>query len=131
MIKFTLYYDGWCPFCRATQARIAKLDWLKRIAFVSIRAPGVAETLSVSPERLERRMHVQVQRTGKVVDGIDAVAAVAGQVPLLMPLWPFIRLASLIGVGQPLYDWIARQRSIIPVGSCDEESCDIHGGKHS
>jgi predicted DCC family thiol-disulfide oxidoreductase YuxK len=124
--RITVYYDGWCPLCRAIRQRLERIDWLKRLALVSVREAGAAESLGVEPQRLAERMHVRDNRTGKVVDGIDAVAAVAAQVPALWPAWPLLLLASRTGLGQPLYDFIARRRTVIPVGGCEDGACPIH-----
>lgn len=121
-----VYYDGWCPMCNAIRSRIERLDWLNQVSFRSIREPGVMEELGVSAERLEQRMHVRHSGSGQVEDGIYAVAAIAARVPLFMPLWPFVRLAAAVGLGQPLYDFIASRRAIVPVGHCNNGICEIH-----
>jgi len=124
--ELTVYYDGWCPLCQAIHHRLIRVDWLDRLQFVSMREPGVVDSLGVPAERLAARMHVRYNRTGHLVDGIDAVAAIAAQVPPLWPLWPVIRLSALTGLGGWLYDWVAARRVIIPVGACDEHGCPIH-----
>lgn len=122
----TVYYDGWCPLCTGIRRRIERVDWLGLIAFASMREPGVADRLGIPAAQLAERMYAEDQRTGRLVDGIDAVAAIAARVPLLWPLYPLIRLSAWTGLGQPLYDFIARRRTIIPVGACDEQGCPIH-----
>ncbi|BAD39929.1 thiol-disulfide oxidoreductase DCC family protein [Symbiobacterium thermophilum] len=127
MQPITVFYDGWCPLCTAARQRLARLDWLGRLEFVSIRDPGVAERAGVAPERLAARLHVHTPRTGRWAEGIWAVAAIAARLPLLWPLWPLLALAGVTGLGQPLYDFIARRRAIVPVGQCDETGCPLPG----
>ncbi len=125
----TVYYDGWCPLCSGIQDRLLRMDWLGKLAFASMREPGVAESLGVPAGRLAERMHVRVHRTdgtGQVVDGIQAVLAIAARIPLLWPLWPLIWLSAVTSLGGWLYDLIAARRTIIPVGACDENGCPIH-----
>jgi predicted DCC family thiol-disulfide oxidoreductase YuxK len=124
--RIEVYYDGWCPLCTALRNRLERLDWLGRLQWRSIRDQGVAAALGVPAERLEQRMHVRDPRTGIVVDGIWAVAAVATRLPALMPLWPVVAGAAAVGLGQPLYDYIASRRAIVPVGQCTDQQCQIH-----
>jgi predicted DCC family thiol-disulfide oxidoreductase YuxK len=126
-----VYYDGWCPVCTAVRHRVSRLDWLGLLRWQSIREPGSAALRGVPAERLEQRMHVRDLSTGRVYDGIWAVAALAARVPALMPLWPGVAAAAALGFGQPLYDWVASRRTIVPVGHCDDAGCQIHGGAGS
>lgn len=121
-----VYYDNWCPLCTGTKERLQRLDWLHLLRFVPIREGDVAAHLGVEQTALERRMHARAPHTGRVVDGIDAVAAIAVRLPLLMPLWPMVALAAHLGVGQRAYDWIAARRTIVPVGQCKDDHCPIH-----
>lgn len=125
--RITVFYDGWCPLCTAARHRLARLDWLGRLQFVSIRDPGAAEGAGVSPERLAARLHVYSPGTGRWAEGIWAVAAIAARLPLLWPLWPLLVLAGFTGLGQAVYDFIARRRAIVPVGQCSEEGCPLPG----
>ncbi|MDB4893756.1 MAG: hypothetical protein JWN15_18 [Firmicutes bacterium] len=121
-----VYYDGWCPLCTALRARLERLDWLGRLQWRSIREEGTAAALGVPMARLEQRMHVRHPQTGIVVDGIWAVAAVAARLPALAPLWPVVAGAAAAGLGQPMYDYIAARRAIVPVGQCADQQCQIH-----
>lgn len=127
MQPIIVFYDGWCPLCNRARRRLARLDWLGRLRFVSIRDPGAARRAGVAPERLAARLHVQSVRTGRWAEGIWAVAAIAARLPLLWPLWPLLAVAGLSGLGQPVYDFIARRRTIVPAGQCDEQGCPVPG----
>ncbi len=122
-----VFYDGWCPLCTRASRRLARLDWLGRLRFVSIREPGAAEEAGVPPERLAARLHVRSARTGRWAEGIWAVAAIAARLPLFWPLWPLLVAAGVSGLGQPVYDFIARRRAIVPAGQCDEHGCRLPG----
>lgn len=124
--SLTLYYDGWCPLCTAVKQRLERWDWLGQLSYADLRSPGAAEALGVPLQQLAERMHAHRHRDGRLLEGIAAVTATAARIPLLWPLWPWLLLATATGLGQPLYDRIARSRRIVPVGQCDETGCRIH-----
>jgi len=128
-VKLEVYYDGWCPLCKATKERLIRLDSRNAIRFVSMRDPGVEGRVGIPAERLAERMHCLDLESGRVSQGVYAVADLFGHLPWLMVTAPFIRAAGWIGLGQPLYDWIAKRRAIVPVGSCDHGSCSIPPAK--
>lgn len=121
----TVYYDEWCPLCRGIRSRLERLDWLGRLTYASTRAPGVVATLGVTAEALERQMHVRDLRSGRVLAGIDAVGAITAQLPLLMPLWPLIRLSAALGFGGWAYAFIASRRAVVPTGGCEHGECRL------
>jgi len=127
MQPITVLYDGWCPMCTETRQRLTQLDWLGQLQFVSFRDLEAEALFGIAPERLATRLHVCHEQTGRVAEGIWAVAAIAARLPLLWPLWPVVVAAGLIGLGQPVYDVIARRRRIVPVGQCDEAGCSLRG----
>ncbi len=121
-----LFYDSWCPVCTGFRDRIARLDWLGKITFRSMRDPDAAARSGVTAEEMARRMYARDPKTGRLWAGIDAFAATAARVPLLMPLWPLLKLSSALGIGQRVYDFVAARRVIIPVGNCEDGACQIH-----
>ncbi|MBP3972890.1 hypothetical protein KAF80_28885, partial [Bacillus sp. WL1] len=56
---------------------------------------------------------------------IDAFTEITLQIPLLLIFWPLLKVSSIIGIGHKIYAFIAKNRFIIPVGKCTEESCRI------
>lgn len=120
-----VYYDGWCPFCQAAKARMARLDRWGRLQFRSLRDPGVVAEAGVPLETLAARLHVRTDR-GRLVSGVSALVAIAGVLPLLWPLWPVLVASQWLGLGRWLYDWVARNRKIVPAGTCTESTCPIH-----
>lgn len=123
--RLEVYYDGWCPLCTSTKERLERLDWRRAVTFRSLREPGVEGRTGIPVDRLAHRMHALDRQTGRVSEGIYAVADLARHLPLLMPLWPLIRLSAALGLGQPLYDYIASRRAILPVGHCENGACPL------
>lgn len=123
-MAITVFYDGWCPFCTQSVKTASRLDWFGWIRFISFREPGVIQRWGLDPERLEKRLHSTADGV-HFREGIDGILQMAGRLPLLWPLLPLLWLATRMGWGQHVYDWIAGRRTIIPVGGCDQH-CDIH-----
>lgn len=120
-----LFFDGWCPICRAAKERLSRLDRGRRLQFRSLRDSAVVADSGISQEALASRLHIRTD-AGRIVSGFPALVAIAGALPPLWPLWPLLLTAQWLGVGSVAYDWIARNRKIVPVGSCEEGSCPIH-----
>lgn len=119
----TVYYDAWCPTCAGIRARVERLDALGLVTFTSLRLAGVEQEAGVPAERLAARMHLRRASGGGVCSGAAAMAALAARVPALMPLWPVLAAASRLGVGEWVYDGVARRRTLLPAGVCDVAGC--------
>lgn len=120
-----VYFDGWCPICRAAKDRLSRLDRRGRLTFRSMRDAGVDAELGISQEVLARSMHVRTD-AGRILSGFPALVTIAGVLPRLWPVWPFMVVAQGLGIGPLVYDWVARNRKIVPVGSCNDGACPIH-----
>lgn len=124
--RVVVLYDGWCGLCRAAVRRLASLDRRGRLSLVSFRSPGVLARYGIDPGRAERRMVAWVP-PGRVLEGIDAVRAVAAAVPALWPLRPVLWLAAAVGLGQPLYDAVAKRRFVLGSPACGGSRCTPDG----
>lgn len=121
-------YDGQCRLCGASVRRLRALDWRKRLAFADVRDPAVqAAHPSVSPDRALARMHLVPPGGGPILDGFRAFRWIAGRLPLLWPMWPFLWLPGAVPMGNRVYDWVARNR--FAFGTCEEGSCDVPGSR--
>ncbi len=118
-------YDGWCPFCNKSIQTFKKLDWRDRVSFTSFREPGIAKQFGVEVASLEKRIHSVQRSTNTVEEGINSINRICKNVPLLWFLVPMLSFSSMIGLGQPVYDWIAKRRTIFPTGGCEEDSCEM------
>ncbi|SDN27531.1 Predicted thiol-disulfide oxidoreductase YuxK, DCC family [Fictibacillus solisalsi] len=123
-LKLIVFYDNWCPMCTNIKRRINRLDWCNLIQMEGIRENGIENKITVPLEELEKKMYAVIKSTGKQVSGIDALTAIAIRIPVLFPLWPFLKLSSSLGLGQKIYQYIADNRSIVPINKCDS-SCQI------
>lgn len=119
-----VFYDSWCPICKRVKSNIEKLDWLNQVKLISIRSEDIRH-LEIPLKELEKSMYCIYSKNNRIVSGIDAIAAIVIRLPLLSPLWPFIKLSSILGLGQKIYGYIARTRRIVPVNNCEDNSCRI------
>ncbi|ADG05603.1 thiol-disulfide oxidoreductase DCC family protein [Kyrpidia tusciae] len=124
----TVYYDGYCPYCRAAAMTIRSLDVFRRIAVISFRHDKSYSIHGITAEELEREMVVIVhcgdqQRAYK---GFAGVLAVLRGLLLLWPIFPLAWCLGRIGWGDVLYRWMAEHRLIIPdAGHCRDRNCRI------
>lgn len=123
-----VYFDGWCPICRAAKDRLSQLDRRGRLSFRSMRDAGVEAELGIAQEVLARSMHIRTDG-GRILSGFPALVAIAGVLPPLWLLWPPMAVAQWLGVGGVVYNWVARNRKIVPVGSCEDGACPVHHRK--
>jgi len=126
--KVVVLYDGWCPLCIKSVARLKKFDFFNLIEFLSFRNPEILKQYNIEIRILEKRMHSF--NKGKVSQGIDAFIQIIQRMPLLWIILPFMYTAKILGFGQCLYDYIASRRKIIPVGQCNSNTCDINDFSH-
>lgn len=106
-----LIYDGHCHFCLASLARLLVLDPTGKIQPVDYHA---AENLKTLDPRLTPELcHSQIQlvtKKGELFGGFYAFRALAGILPLLWVIKPFLHLPGMGLVGSHVYDWIAKNR---------------------
>lgn len=123
--RLILFYDGWCPVCLKSVAGLEKLDSRERISFLSFREPENIMNYDLELSELELRMHtfdISKERTSK---GIHSVLDVCKTIPMLWLLYVPIKLSTYLGLGQRIYDHIAKNRTVFPTGNCDENSCEL------
>lgn len=123
--RLIVFYDGWCPLCTRVARLWKRLDFLSQLELVSFREPGVARALHVDLQRAERRLICRSQVSNREYEGLDATIQVVLWLPPFWPLLPVLLTARLLGFGQPLYDFIASRRTVLPVGNCSKDACGI------
>ena len=109
---FYVLYDGNCGMCRRTMNFLLALDFLHRLTPVNARERREVEKQGLGrlgDETLMKDMHaVQGDKTWL---GYDAYRAIAGRVPLLWPVWPFLWLWPVTHFGRRIYRRVADTRS--------------------
>jgi predicted DCC family thiol-disulfide oxidoreductase YuxK len=124
MEKALVLYDGDCGFCRASVDRLRALDWRRRLCYADARDPAVlAEHPRVDPVRALERLQLVRPGEATVLDGFFAFRWIAGRLPLLWPIWPFLWLPGASAVGVRAYDSVARNRFVF--GRCEDGACAV------
>ena len=124
-MKCTVLYDGWCGFCSSTIAFIKRFCSEDKVEFISFREiPDSESHILVTKERLEEKMHV-IQKNGEIKNGASAFLSIAKTSPKLWPTVPILYFTIKIGIAEKVYDYIAKNRNIIPNNQCKSGSCKV------
>ena len=121
-----VFYDSWRLMCTAVAERTKKLDKKGKMKFVSFRDEDVVEKYELSQElqsKMEQRLYIL--KNNKWYDGIHSIYVLAKAVPSYWFAVPFIKLSIVLGFGSKVYDYIANNRKLVPVGHCREGICEI------
>lgn len=126
MAKLTVLYDGACNLCRASVARVRRMDRQSRIALLDLHDASVpARFPQVNIEEALRLMQA-VDPAGRVYSGADAWARIG----LTLPGWKLIAWLLLVPgihfIAQHLYGWVARNRYRWNSELCEDGTCTLH-----
>lgn len=110
--------------CVGSVNRLRRLDWAGRLAYGDARDGAVlAAHPQVDPARALERLHLEVPapdgRAPRILDGFHALRWMAGRLPALWILWPFLWLPGAAAIGTRVYDRIAGNRFVF--GSCTDD----------
>jgi predicted DCC family thiol-disulfide oxidoreductase YuxK len=123
-----LFIDGHCAHCRRFGRLVDRLDRGRRIKTFSFRHSDQHLARGLSNDSLERRMAVFSLPRQRAASGFQAVRQICRTLPLLRPLLLPLWVLGLLGVGDRLYDLLARHRVIVPSSeACASGSCALDG----
>ena len=116
--QILVLYDGTCPFCTFSATRLRILDWFNRLEIIDLYTQGTLEKYQIPVEDAMQRIQVLTKK-GKRKEGMDGILEISLQLPVLWIFVPFFWFIILIGLGNRIYDWIAKNRFRFPVpGYC-------------
>lgn len=116
--KILVFYDGTCPFCTFSAARLLKFDWLGKLKVLDLYSNNVLEKYDIPIEEAVQRIQV-INKQGIRKGGMDALLEISYHLPLLWLFIPIFWLVIKFGFGAKIYDWIAKNRFLFPVpGYC-------------
>jgi predicted DCC family thiol-disulfide oxidoreductase YuxK len=110
--RLLAFYDGECGFCRRVVAWVHRHDRWSRIELLPIADTVTIRGHRLQREALDREMHV-VDGRGRVQRGFAAWRRIARELPVLMPVLPFLWLPGANAVGSRVYRWVADRRMLI------------------
>ncbi|MCA9266408.1 MAG: DUF393 domain-containing protein [Planctomycetales bacterium] len=119
-------FDGQCVFCRGSVERLHRWDGGRRLAFLSLHSPEVAERWpELSHEQMMREMYV-ITHDGRKYAGARAFRYLTRRLPRLWPLAPVMHLPLSLPLWQFLYLRVAAWRYRIAGRQCADDSCKVH-----
>ena len=126
MAKLTVLYDGACNLCRASVARVRRMDPHGRIELLDLHDASVpARFPQVDIDEAMRLMQA-VDHGGRVYSGADAWARIG----LALPGWNLLAWLLLVPgihfVAKLFYGWVARNRYRWNRELCEDETCALH-----
>jgi predicted DCC family thiol-disulfide oxidoreductase YuxK len=119
-------YDGQCKFCTAQVQRLARWDSGKRLAYLSLHDPLVAQRYpDLTHEMLMDAMYV-VDQQGRRHGGAAAFRYLTTRLPRLWLLAPLLHIPFSLPLWQWGYRQIARQRYRWGKIDCETDACSVH-----
>lgn len=121
-----VFYDNWCKVCTAAAEHTKALDKKGKISFLSFRDPKVVEEYNLSEEKQQKmEQHLYIYKDGRSYEGINSVYVLAKAIPSYWIMVPFIKLSIVLRFGHKVYDYIAKNRKIVPTGHCKNGICRL------
>ena len=126
MAQLTVLYDGACNLCRASVARVRRMDPRARVELLDLHDASVPARFAQLD--LDEAMHLMqaVDPAGQVYSGADAWA----QIGLALPGWKFVAWLLLVPgihfVARHFYAWVARNRYRWNRELCQDGTCALH-----
>jgi predicted DCC family thiol-disulfide oxidoreductase YuxK len=85
----------------------------------------VVDEYGLDEREVESRIYSLDSKTGHAFSGIHTVLQIFLRIPAYWLMVPFVWVSIRLGLGQPVYDWIAKRRNLIPIGKCSNGACSI------
>ncbi|MBY7130199.1 DUF393 domain-containing protein [Bacillus sp. 8YEL33] len=126
-----IYFDGYCVFCNKIVGDWKEKDQHNLLYFKSFREKKNQMEINIDIEELNKYIHAVNSGNGKVYKGIDVVIEVSKRIPQYWFLVPFLYLSKFTRIGNLVYSIIAKNRKIVPVNKCTDESCTIDIYNHN
>lgn len=105
----TVFFDSRCPLCAAEMRRLAQWDRYGRLAYIDMQAADFdASAYGTSWAAMDAELHA-LTADGRMLVGIDAVAAAYQTIGLGWLVWP-LTPALTRPFWQRTYRWFARNR---------------------
>jgi predicted DCC family thiol-disulfide oxidoreductase YuxK len=122
----TVLYDGACSLCRASVARLRRMDRGGRVAVMDLHDPQATVKFPQVDREEAMRLMQAVDSKGRVFSGVDAWARIG----LSLPGWKLLAWILLVPgihfIASLVYAWVARNRYRWNQELCADGSCAVH-----
>jgi predicted DCC family thiol-disulfide oxidoreductase YuxK len=126
--NLTILFDGDCGLCRASVARLRRMDRGGRIEVLDLHDPSAAARFPQLNREEAMRLMQAVDQQGRVFSGVDAWARIG----LALPGWNLLAWLLLVPgihfIAGQIYAWVARNRYRWNKDLCADGSCSLHTG---
>jgi predicted DCC family thiol-disulfide oxidoreductase YuxK len=126
--KLTVLFDGDCGLCRASVARLRRMDRGGRIETLDLHDPSAATRFPQVNREEAMRLMQAVDANGRVFSGVDAWARIG----LTLPGWNLVAWLLVVPgihfIGARVYAWVARNRYRWNKDLCADGTCALHTG---
>lgn len=117
-MKYSIFFDGSCPFCTRTASQIEQLDWRNQLTLINLHDTKVLAKAGIDKQAALRRIQVS-NADGEIYEGFHAILRISTQIPAFWLFVPILWASFRLGLGDKLYDWIAARRLLFPTpGGC-------------
>jgi predicted DCC family thiol-disulfide oxidoreductase YuxK len=116
-------YDGHCQFCTAQVRRLHRWDGKKRLAFISLHDPFVADHYpDLSIEQMMQALYF-IDRYERRHRSASAIRVISRRLPKLWPLALLLHIPLTLPIWNWGYQQIAKRRYRL---TCESDACEIH-----
>ncbi|MED1270810.1 DUF393 domain-containing protein [Bacillus mycoides] len=127
----TIYFDGYCVFCNKIVDSWKQKDYYDLLHFKSFREKKHQMEINIDIKELNKYIHATNSQSGHIYKGIDVVIEVSKRIPKYWALLPILYVSKFTKIGNFVYSIIAKNRKIVPVNKCTDESCSIDIYSHN
>ncbi len=120
-----LVFDGSCIFCVRTVGIIHRLDIFSLVKLHDVNALGEESwTKKVDTVRANKEILLRTP-DNQWLGGFYAFRYMAGRLPWLVLLAPFLYIPGIAQLGEAIYKLIADNRYALLGGTCDHKTCQV------
>lgn len=124
-LKTTALYDETCSLCKDSKQIFKKIDWFRKIEWISLQNYEKNNHLfSFDRTSLRKELHI-ITSSGKVLKGYSAVRYLLLLSPPMSLFGILLYIPGMAFFGDPIYKRIAKNRHKFLRKKCDNGSCSL------
>jgi predicted DCC family thiol-disulfide oxidoreductase YuxK len=122
----TILYDGQCSLCRASVARVRRMDSQHRVELLDLHDPSVPQRFPQVDREIAMRWMQAVDMQKRVFSGVDAWAQIGRRLPGWNLLAWLLLVPGVHWLATKIYSWVARNRYRWNREACADGTCAVH-----